>query len=229
MKPLVVILLLLIATMSARAADRPNVLWLVCEDASVDWIACYGNKEARTPNIDAFAKQGFRYTHAYASAPVCATQRGTWITGINALSMGIHPMRSRYPIPHDLIKYYPDLLRTAGYYTANHDKTDYNIGGRNDKDCWDSNAADAWNKRKPGQQFFQVINFAQSHESKAQGDVTGTRHSPADVTLRKYHPNELLIRMNYAKYYDAVENMDAVFRAKRSCNATRQFIFLRVF
>jgi N-sulfoglucosamine sulfohydrolase len=208
MKSLIVFLTLLIAPWSAHAADRPNILWLVCEDASADWIGCYGNTEASTPNIDSFAKQGFRYTHAYANAPVCATQRCTWITGINSLSMGTHPMRSRYNIPHDLIKYYPDHLRAVGYYTANHDKTDYNIGGRNDNDCWDSTARDAWNKRKPGQPFFQVINFGQSHESKAHGDVTGTRHSPADVTLRKYHPDELPIRMNYAKYHDAVENMD---------------------
>ena len=191
-----------------RGADRPNILWLVCEDSNVNWIGCYGNPEAKTPNIDAFAKQGFRYTHAYASAPVCAAQRSTWITGINSLSMGTHPMRSRYPIPHDLIKYYPDSLRQAGYFTANHLKTDYNIGGRPDGSCWDSNKPNAWELRKPGQPFFQVINFNESHESHAQGDVTGTRHSPGEVTLSKYHPDEMGIRMNYAKYYDAVEDMD---------------------
>ncbi|MCF7674146.1 MAG: sulfatase-like hydrolase/transferase [Akkermansiaceae bacterium] len=204
--------LLLAPATALHAADapapRPNILWLVCEDSNVNWIGCYGFPEAKTPNIDALAKQGFRYTSVYASAPVCATQRSTWITGINSISTGTHPMRSRYLIPHDLIKYYPDYLRAAGYYTANHSKTDYNIGGRADTDCWDSSVADAWTKRKPGQPFFQVINFNESHESRAQGGVTGTRHAPADVTLRKYHPDEAPIRMNYAKYYDAVENMD---------------------
>ncbi len=200
--------LLLLFTGLAVAADRPNILWLVCEDSNVNWIGCYGNPEAKTPNIDAFAKQGFRYTHVYASAPVCAAQRSTWITGINSISMGTHPMRSRYLIPHDQVKYYPDYLRAAGYYTANHVKTDYNIGGRPDGACWDSNKADAWALRKPGQPFFQVINFNESHESHAQGDVTGTRHSPGEVTLAKYHPDEMGIRMNYAKYYDAVEDMD---------------------
>jgi N-sulfoglucosamine sulfohydrolase len=201
-------LALLLLPCVARAADRPNILWIVCEDSNVKWFGCYGNSEAKTPNIDALAKQGFRYTHVYASAPVCAPQRSTWITGVNALSMGTHPMRSRYPIPHDRIKYYPDYLRQNGYYTANHTKTDYNIGGRVDQQCWDSNVADGWNKRKPGQPFFQVINFNESHESKAQGDVTNTRHSPGEVILSKYHPDEMGIRMNYAKYYDAVENMD---------------------
>jgi arylsulfatase A-like enzyme len=187
---------------------KPNILWLVCEDSSVDWFGCYGNTQAKTPNIDAFAKQGFRYTHVFASAPVCAAQRSTWITGINSISMGTHPMRSRYLIPHASIKYYPDYLRAGGYYAANHTKTDYNIGGRPDPQCWNSAVEDAWNKRQPGQPFFQVINFNESHESKAQGDVTNTRHSPGEVVLAKYHPDEMGIRMNYAKYYDAVENMD---------------------
>lgn len=209
MKAFLLAFSLLFGLTLAHSADHPNILWLVCEDSNVNWIGCYGNPEARTPNIDAFAKTGFRYTHVFASAPVCAAQRSTWITGINSISMGTHPMRSRYPIPHDQIKYYPDYLRAAGYYAANHSKTDYNIGGRDDKDPWDSSVADSWNKRKPGQPFFQVINFNESHESKAQGDVTGTRHSPGEVTLSKYHPDEMPIRMNYAKYYDAVENMDA--------------------
>ena len=198
----------LFVSSAALAADRPNILWLVCEDSNVNWFGCYGNPEAKTPNIDAFAKQGFRYTHVFASAPVCAAQRSTWITGINSISMGTHPMRSRYAIPHDQIKYYPDHLRAAGYFTANHSKTDYNIGGREDGACWDSNKANAWELRKPGQPFFQVINFGESHESQAHGDVTKTRHSPGEVTLGKYHPDEMGIRQNYAKYYDAVENMD---------------------
>ncbi len=204
--------LFLASAATLRAADsqapRPNILWLVCEDSNVNWIGCYGNREAKTPNIDAFARTGFRYTHVYASAPVCAAQRSTWITGINSISMGTHPMRSRYDIPHDQIRYYPDYLREAGYFTANHTKTDYNIGGRNDGQCWDSSKDNAWELRKPGQPFFQVINFGESHESQAQGDVTKTRHSPGEVILSKYHPDEMGIRQNYAKYYDAVENMD---------------------
>ena len=96
------------------AEKRPNVLWIVCEDSSVNWFGCYGSRDAKTPNIDALAKQGFRYTHAYASAPVCAPSRSTWITGMNAISTGTQPMRSRYGIPHEQIKYYPDYLRKAG-------------------------------------------------------------------------------------------------------------------
>jgi N-sulfoglucosamine sulfohydrolase len=200
--------ILLLATVSAAAEDRPNILWLTCEDNSVNWVGCYGNPHADTPNIDALAAEGFQYMHCYANAPVCAPSRSTWITGVHALSMGTHPMRSRYPIPHDRISYYPDLLKKAGYYVGNATKTDYNIGGRDDKDAWDTNKAD-WKVLKQQQPFFMVINNTKSHESKAFGDVNNTTHSPDDVRLAKYHPDIPDIRKNYAHYHDQMKKMDA--------------------
>ena len=203
----------LVAGSSGNAAEesvRPNILWVTSEDNSTFWMGCYGNKYASTPNIDRLASEGFRYTHVYASAPVCAPSRSTWITGINAVSMGTHPMRSRYTIPHNKIKYYPDLLRKNGYYTVNLNKTDYNIGGRKDNDCWDVCAREPinWKKVKAHQPFFLVVNCAESHESRAQGDVNHTKHDPADLKLRSYHPELPDIRKNYAKYYDCVSKMD---------------------
>ena len=190
-----------------RAADRPNILWLTCEDNNVNWIGCYGNPHADTPNIDKLATEGFQYMHCYANAPVCAPSRSTWITGVHAISMGTHPMRSRYDIPHDRIKYYPDYLKKAGYYVSNAGKTDYNIGGRDDKSPWDSGKAD-WNLLKQKQPFFQIINSTKSHESKAFGDVNNSTHSPDNVRLAKYHPDIPDIRKNYAHYHDQIKKMD---------------------
>ncbi|WDE97924.1 sulfatase [Lentisphaera profundi] len=192
---------------SLNAQEQPNILWLTSEDNNINWVGAYGNPHADTPNIDGLAKEGFLYTHAYANAPVCAPSRSTWITGVLALSMGTHPMRSRYEIPHDIIKYYPDLLKDAGYYCSNVTKTDYNIGGRSDKDCWDSNKLN-WKILKQKQPFFQVINSTKSHESKAFGDVTKSKRDPQNVTLAKYHPDILTIRQNYNHYHDAVKSMD---------------------
>ncbi|MEI7851939.1 MAG: sulfatase-like hydrolase/transferase, partial [Kiritimatiellales bacterium] len=172
------------------------------------WFGCYGSDQATTPNIDKLAKEGFRYSNVFATAPVCAASRSSLITGIYSLSMGTYHHRSRYEIPHDLIEYYPDALRRAGYYCSNHTKTDYNISGRGDTDCWDTDEEYGWNKRAPGQPFFCVINYNESHESKAFGSVENTRHDPSKVVLEKYHPDLPEIRKNYAKYEDAVENMD---------------------
>lgn len=193
----------------AKQQKQPNILWLTGEDSNISWFGCYGGVDVNTPNIDKLASEGFRYSNCFANVPVCAPMRSTWITGVYSLSMGTHPMRSRYDVPHDIIKYYPDYLHQAGYYCTNHTKTDYNIGSRADEDCWDSFEKYGWRDRKPEQPFFTVINFLESHESRAFGDVNNTAHDPEKVKLRKYHPDLPDIRKNYAHYKDAVSAMDA--------------------
>lgn len=211
---LLLLFLVLFATLAAHASaseaanERPNILWLTCEDSNVNWIGCYGSPEANTPNIDQLARDGFRYSHAYANAPVCAPSRSTWITGIHAISTGTHPMRSRYDIPHDQIRYYPDYLREAGYYVGNYNKTDYNIGGRPDQACWDSSEKVDWDALKQKQPFFQVINSGQSHESRAQGSVENTKHDPVNTRLRAYHPDLPAIRKNYMPYVPWMQRLD---------------------
>ena len=196
---------------AASKEKRPNILWLTSEDNSIFWVSCYGGTNCRTPNIDKLAEEGFRYTNCFDNAAVCAPTRSTWITGMYAISNGTQPMRSRNNIPHDVIKYYPDLLRKAGYHTSNWIKTDYNIGGRPDNSCWDlmdRKIRFGWRKRKPGQPFFAVVNSTSSHESRAHGSVENTRNDPDKMKLHSYHPDLPVIRKNYAKYADAVENMD---------------------
>ena len=94
-----------ISQVEAKTIERPNILWLTSEDNSVRWVGCYGNPHADTPNLDKLASEGFLYLNCFANAPVCAPSRSGWITGIHPVSLGTLPMRSRYSIPHDQIKY----------------------------------------------------------------------------------------------------------------------------
>lgn len=173
----------------------------------MSWFGCYGNDAATTPNIDRLAEEGFRYTRAFAGAPVCSPMRSTWITGIHSISMGTTPLRIKTSIPHDRIRFYSDYLRDAGYFAIQPGKQDYNLGGRKWNDAWDG--GDHWNARQPDQPFFHVRHFGQSHESGAFGDVSNPRHDPARQSLRAYHPDIPAIRHNYAHYADQVESMDA--------------------
>jgi N-sulfoglucosamine sulfohydrolase len=204
-----------LAVAPAGAEDRPNILWLTSEDNGISWVRCYGGTNCRTPAIDQLAAEGFRYTHCFDNAAVCAPTRSTWITGMYAISNGTQPMRSRNKIPHERIPYYPDLLREAGYHTSNSIKTDYNIGGRPDNDCWDvmeRNVRYGWRERQPGQPFFAVVNTTSSHESSAHGEAKNLRNDPAKMQLASYHPDLPAIRRSYAQYADAVENMDRDIR-----------------
>ena len=61
----------LLASAAAKAADRPNHLFIHADDLGIGNIGCYGaDKTVKTPNIDALARGGTRYINAY-TVPLC--------------------------------------------------------------------------------------------------------------------------------------------------------------
>ncbi len=193
---------------TARAADRPNILWVVSEDNSV-FLGCYGYEDANTPRLDQLAGEGIRYTHAFSNAPVCAPARCTIITGVYPPSMGTQHMRSKNRIP-DHIKMFPKYLRAAGYYCTNNSKTDYNLSygkGGYDATAWDKMTKGDHTKRKPGQPFFAVYNIGTSHESSLHKPLDKSLFD-ADVTIPPYHPDVPEVRANWAMYHRIITRMD---------------------
>ena len=194
---------------------KPNILWITSEDNSIEWISCYGSKNAKTPNIDQLAKEGFRYLYCFDNGAVCAPTRSSWITGMHSISNGTQPMRSGFEIPAT-ISFYNELLQKAGYYTSNCSKTDYNLRGpkgRNPKEFWDYSGGDyagTWKKRKEGQPFFTVYNIGDSHESRAFGDHKDESVDPEEMILAPYHPDLPEMRNTYAKYASAISRMDSL-------------------
>ena len=206
------------AARQCPAADRPNILWVTSEDNSFHWLGCYGDQQAKTPNLDKLAAEGIRYRFAYSNAPVCAVARNTLITGAYACSLGTHNMRSRYPIPSKY-KPYVTHLRKAGYYCVNRSKTDYNFKG-DDKSYWDECSGKAhWKNRAEGQPFFAIFNSGISHESSLFKKKTdGYRRDglipeqpsrdPASVELPPFLPDTPEIRQDWVTYMDIITAMD---------------------
>lgn len=198
--------------------SRPNILWVTSEDNSFHWIGCYGNQDAKTPNIDGLAADGIRYRYAYSNAAVCAVARNTLILGRYACGTGTHNMRSRYPVP-DTFRTYPSFLREAGYYCVNRSKTDYNFK-TNDPSHWDESSPKAhWRNRAEGQPFFAVFNTTISHESSLFANKTADyrkqgmipqvpSRDPASVTLPPHYPDTPEIRQDWVTYMDIVTAMD---------------------
>lgn len=207
---------ILLAT-GIAAADKPNILWITSEDNS-PYLGCYGDETARTPNIDAFAKISSRYENCFSNAAVCAPARQTLITGIYATSLGGQHMRSDVTFP-DHVKYFPSYLKNFGYFTTNNNKTDYNGGPRDRKagltKAWDQNGNKAhWKNRPSGRPFFSVFNLGQTHESRLFPKVWEGRElktDPKHVKVPKYLPDTSTIRLDIARYYDCIEEMDLAF------------------
>ena len=196
-----------------NSADRPNILWLTCEDMSPN-LGCYGDSYSVTPNIDKLAAQGMRYTNANSNAPVCAAARTTIITGMYASSLGAQQMRSFVDMPARF-PLLPKLLREAGYYTTNNVKEDYNVEQHGP--TWaDSSKKAHWKRRKNGQPFFSVFNSTITHESQIRNEIDEADqiHDPAGVRLPAYHPDTPEVRRDWAQYYDRITMMDREVGAK---------------
>lgn len=65
----------------AQHADKPNIIFILCDDMGYGDLGCYGQPFISTPNIDRMAAEGMRFTQAYAGSPVSAPSRATLMTG----------------------------------------------------------------------------------------------------------------------------------------------------
>lgn len=63
------------------AKSKPNIVFIMADDLGYTDLGCYGNPYIRTPNIDALAKGGLRFTQAYSACPVCSPSRAAIMTG----------------------------------------------------------------------------------------------------------------------------------------------------
>ena len=223
LKKIILILSIIFSIATSFAQPKPNILWITIEDTSPHFIGCYGDENASTPNIDHLAKEGVRFTSAFSTGTVCSPSRCTIITGVRTYKMGTGNHRSKYPIP-DFIHGFPYYLRQAGYYTTNHVKTDYNVKNpqRLINEAWNesSNKAGWWN-RKPGQPFFAVFNFMDSHQSRTMTDSyakyvkevldelpDSDRIGEEDFKMPPFFRDSPEMRKQFARVYNSIKLTD---------------------
>lgn len=121
MKPLSVILALLLGAV-AHSAEKPNIVVILVDDMGFSDIGCYGS-EIPTPNLDALAANGLRFTQFYNTARCCPT-RASLLTGLYSHQAGIGHMVEKENTPgyqghlNDRCRTVAELLKPAGYFTA---------------------------------------------------------------------------------------------------------------
>ena len=87
-------MILLIACEMSETKKPLNILWLVAEDLSPDYLNSYGDFRAPTPNLDRLAKEGVVYTNSFSVSGVCSPSRATLATGLYPNSFGAQNMRT---------------------------------------------------------------------------------------------------------------------------------------
>lgn len=103
------------------AAAPPSIVFIMADDLGYADLSCYGRREYSTPAIDQLARQGIRFTHAYANSAVCTATRVALMTGRYQYRLPIgleEPLQGRpvgLPPVHPTL---PSILRDCGYATA---------------------------------------------------------------------------------------------------------------
>ena len=184
MKPFLSIFLISIIATATLEARQPNIIFILADDLGYGDLGCYGQELIATPHIDQLAKEGLRFTQAYAGGSVCASSRSVLMTGLH----GGHTS-ARDNVPH-----YPtylddedvtlaEVLKTAGYRTAGVGK--WSLGDAGTPGAALNQGFDHW---------FGYLNQDHAHYYYTEylDSDLGRRELPRNAVTREHYSHDLL-------------------------------------
>ncbi|MBA4062228.1 MAG: arylsulfatase [Isosphaera sp.] len=215
------------------AAGPPNILLVLSDDQSWAHLGCYGNPDIKTPNLDAFAKEGVRFDRYYVGTPQCVPSRATLMTGRSAIA--VQNTRFSAPLAAEY-KTWPEVLREkAGYFTGVAGRT-YHLDGSatppETRKVFDEFGLATFPKRldfvktagnreqmlgqyrefldavPKGKPFALQLCFSDPHRPLDKNAVPQP-HDPAKLKLPPFYPDTRLVREDFARYYDEISRFDA--------------------
>lgn len=101
---------------------KPNIIYILADDLGYGDLSCYGQQKFTTPNIDALAQQGIKFTQHYAGNTVCAPSRCSLLTGLHTGHTQIRGNKEVQPVGQHPLKdntyTIAKMLKDAGYTTG---------------------------------------------------------------------------------------------------------------
>lgn len=218
-------------TLSAMAAEKPNIVFIISDDHSTPFLGCYGTKDIKTPHLDKFAAEGMAFNRAYVTAPQSAPSRSSFFTGRSPISTTMSMFS--LPLPANVTTY-PDILKQNGYFIGVTARSHHQDGLRRNKDIME--AIDRNNLRSFGQRFdyhhmggqplpefrsfldkvnkknpfYVQISFYDPHRPWDKNAIPEP-HDPKTIKLPPNYPDNELIREDFARHYDEISRMDSEF------------------
>jgi N-sulfoglucosamine sulfohydrolase len=194
------------------AAARPNILLVIADDWSSPDATSLGNPAVRTPAFDRIAREGVRFTHAFAAAPSCTPSRAAILTGQwpHRLEAGGNlwgTLPARFAV-------YPDLLEQAGYVVGLTGKGwgpgDFKAGGRarNPAGPTFESFAAFLDKLPADRPFAYWIGPSDPHRPYEAGAAAQAGLKRAAVRVPPTLPDVPAVRDDLLDYYFEVERFD---------------------
>lgn len=103
---------------SARAEQRPNILFVMTDQQTARAMSCAGNHDLKTPAMDFLAEHGHRFTRAYCPQPLCGPSRSSMFTGRMPHEINATRNLPQTPGHWQNLPMMGALMKTAGYDTG---------------------------------------------------------------------------------------------------------------
>ncbi|MCF7973241.1 MAG: sulfatase-like hydrolase/transferase [Phycisphaerae bacterium] len=158
---------------ASRAAQKPNILLIMTDQQFADAMSCVmGRQYIHTPNMDALAERGMRFTRAYSPNPLCMPMRASLMTGQYPHKTGIQSNSGKIdPAKHHFMG---KVFKEAGYETAYFGKWHVAVN-KNRKDIHGFDVTDFTAQQNPEpaadflktshlRPFFAMVSFLGPHE-----------------------------------------------------------------
>ena len=199
------------ASLRPRQKRRPNFLLIIGDDISVDDFGCYGHPHIRTPNVDALAQDGVRFTNAYLVTSQCSPTRCSLLSGRYPHNHGAPELHQGLPKGQPM---FPLMLKEAGYYTVSAGKLH---AGGHAKTAFDTvvtskpGGEEKWieclRERPKDKPFFMWLAAIDAHRGWTP-DKEGQEHQESDATIPPYMADMPGTREDLAKYYNEIQRFD---------------------
>ncbi|MBM3970133.1 MAG: sulfatase [Planctomycetes bacterium] len=217
---------------NAGEAVKKNVVVIVADD--LGWqLGCYGDTQAKTPNIDKLAAAGVRFTRAYCTTASCSASRSVLMTGLFNHATGHygHAHADGHFSTYDSVRTLPVIMNEAGYRTCSigkyhlapeatyHFETYRNEGIQGSRNSVRmAENAKAWIAEKDDRPFFlywcstdphrAAQGFANSPTDDFYPGVTPSRFKADEMRVPSWLPNTLEVRQEWAEFYEAINRLD---------------------
>ena len=210
----------ILATTPAASADREpapklNIVMIISDDHGWRDAGCYGNADVSTPHLDKLAKEGMRFTHAFAGSTLCSPARAVIDTGLMPFRNGGHVFGGHI---HKGTRTMAHHFRDLGYQTANFGKFSkhpnrafpYEVVNKKwspkDHDAGLAEQVDAFLENRDAKRpLFLQINTADTHMPW----VENKKFDLATLTVPPHLVDTQETRDALADYYTSIETLDA--------------------
>lgn len=199
-------------------AKRKNLLFILSDQQRLDTVSAYGqNKICRTPNIDALAANGMKFTHAFTPSPICAPARASLMTG---LFPHRHGVVDNYTDIRDGIPLLGNCMAQAGYYCGYAGKWHVSPN-RKPTDCGFEDGKAFMGYGFPGSRVFPSLKFdapPANQPNYYEEYLKDHGYWPVDISEGYMGNNPALqIQEMYARHDGPVESTIEYFVAQETC------------